>query len=169
MPTRYHLVVSFVAQAACADLSMDHPLGLDVAISGSVVVAQGRNAATSVLVTRRDGYSDAVPLEASDLPSGVTAAFDPPYIVAGTGDASSRLTLSAAADAATGTFQYTVTARSSSSRHPSATGSITVIAASSRVDPLESMRSDQVREVAAEAAQRLARSRTCPIGRISCG
>ena len=94
------------------------------AAAGSVGVAQGASAGTSVTVTPANGFTGSVTLSASGLPSGVTAAF-------GTNPTtgSSTLTFTASATAATGTRTVTITGTSGSLSH-TATLALTVSAAS---------------------------------------
>jgi subtilase family serine protease len=66
-------------------------------------VAQGSQVTSSIMITPANGFSGAVSLSASGLPSGVTASFNP---VSTTG--TSTLTLTAGSSAATGTFTVTI-------------------------------------------------------------
>ncbi|PYQ24502.1 MAG: hypothetical protein DMF81_05220 [Acidobacteria bacterium] len=84
----------------------------------SVTVTQGTSGTSSITVASANGFSSAVSLGASGLPSGVTASFSPnPVTPPSGGSASSTLTLTASATAATGTSGLTVTGTSGSLSH----------------------------------------------------
>lgn len=108
-------------------------LGLSVTAAGfSIAVApatlslvQGANGQATLTVTRT-GMSGAVTLEATGMPSGVTAAFSPATLDAST--TSSTLTLTAAADAALGTGTITITGSSTGFANQTATLALTVTA-----------------------------------------
>jgi hypothetical protein len=70
----------------------------------SVAVSQGGSATSTVAITRTGGFASSVTLSASGLPSGVTAALNPPS----TTGASSTLTFTASAAAAAGAATVTV-------------------------------------------------------------
>ncbi len=88
--------------------------------SPNVQVYQGKTAATNVVVIPRGGSSGAVHLEASGLPTGVTAVFTP---TASTGSAA--VTFKADKNAAPGKSQVTITASEGSISH-TATASLEV-------------------------------------------
>jgi endo-1,4-beta-xylanase len=77
--------------------------------SSSVSVTQGSSATDTIELQDVDGFSGSVTLEASDLPSGVTASF-------GTNPTTgnSTLTLTASSSAATGSSTITITGTSGS-------------------------------------------------------
>src|SRR5262249_5492429 len=77
------------------------------ATPGSLAIAQGTGATTTIAVTPLNGFGGNVNLTASGLPSGVTASFIPNPTAT-----NSTLTLSAGDTAATGTFAVTVTGTS---------------------------------------------------------
>jgi subtilase family serine protease len=70
----------------------------------SLSIAQSAKGTSSIAVNPLNGFNGAVSLSASGLPGGVTASFNP---ASTTG--ASTLTLSASANAATGTFNVTIT------------------------------------------------------------
>ena len=72
----------------------------------SVSVVQGNSSSSTITSTVVDGFSSAVALTASGLPTGVTATFSPTSI---TGSGTSSLTLAVASTTATGTYTITVT------------------------------------------------------------
>ncbi|MGH7582985.1 MAG: hypothetical protein ACREL5_07165 [Gemmatimonadales bacterium] len=74
----------------------------------SLSAAQGTNGISTITVNRTGGFSSAVALSASGLPTGVTASFNP---TSATGN-SSVLTLTASASAAVGMSTVTVTGTS---------------------------------------------------------
>ena len=82
--------------------------GFTVSSTG-VSVVQGQSATTSVTVSAVGGFSGAVTLSASGLPSGVTASFNPSMV---TGSAGSTLTLAAAGNATVGPATVTITGSS---------------------------------------------------------
>ena len=75
-----------------------------------ITVQQGNTAAITVTVTSSNGYNSTVELSPTDLPSGVSAAFNPKTVNLGTGGVNtSTLTLTAASTATpTGPVQITV-------------------------------------------------------------
>ncbi len=75
---------------------------------GSVTVVQGSNNTSTITVTLTGGFTGAVTLAASGLPSGVTASFGTNPVSGGT----SVLTLSASSTATTGTSTITITGTS---------------------------------------------------------
>jgi hypothetical protein len=88
------------------------------AAPSSVSVTQGGSGTSTITVSSLNGFSSAVGLGASGLPTGVTASFVPSSVTppAG-GSASSTATFTASAGAATGTFNVTVTGTSGSLSH----------------------------------------------------
>jgi subtilase family serine protease len=79
---------------------------------GSVTVTQGAQNATTITLNPLNGFSSAVTLSASGLPSGVTAGFSPDPATA-----SSTLTLTASSTATTGTVTVTITGISGALTH----------------------------------------------------
>ncbi len=71
----------------------------------SVSMAQGANGTSTINITRTGGFSSSVGFNASGLPSGVTASFNP----TSTAGNSTTLTLAAASNATPGTYTVTVT------------------------------------------------------------
>src|SRR5215510_1048168 len=67
-------------------------------------VTRGATATSAITITRTGGFTDAVALSATGLPSGVTATFNP----ASTTGGSSTLTLAASSTATTGTASVTI-------------------------------------------------------------
>ena len=94
---------------------------------GSVSVAQGGSASSTISSTVAGGFNSAISLSASGLPAGVTASLSPTSIAA-PGNGSSTLTFNASSTATTGTFNVTVTATGGSITH-TATIPLTVTAA----------------------------------------
>jgi hypothetical protein len=88
----------------------------------AATVGQGGSTTSTITVTEQNGFSSSVTLSASGLPSGVTASFNPP-----SSTATSILTLTAAATAATGTTSVTVIG-TSGSLAPTTPVSLTVAA-----------------------------------------
>jgi hypothetical protein len=74
----------------------------------SISMKQGASAAASITVSPKSGFSSAVGLSASGLPSGVTATFSPTSVSGGSG--ASLLTLNATAQAAAATASITINA-----------------------------------------------------------
>ncbi|HEU0369017.1 MAG TPA: protease pro-enzyme activation domain-containing protein [Candidatus Acidoferrum sp.] len=68
-----------------------------------LTIAQGSHGTSSITIAPLNGFSGAVSLSASGLPSGVTASFNPVSTTS-----TSMLTLTAGASAATGTFTVTI-------------------------------------------------------------
>jgi kumamolisin len=93
----------------------------------AVSVTQGSAGSSTITTAVSGGFSSAIALSASGLPSGVTAAFSPTSIAA-PGSGSSTLTFTVAATAATGTSTITVTATGGGITH-TASVSLTVTAA----------------------------------------
>jgi phospholipase C len=78
------------------------------ATPSSVSVQQGGSGTSTITSAVSGGFSSAVALSASGLPSGVTATFNPTSIAA-PGSGTSTLTLTASSSAAAGTYTITVT------------------------------------------------------------
>jgi hypothetical protein len=91
----------------------------------SVTVTQGSSGTSTITITPVNGFSGAVTLSASGLPSGVTATFNPQPATT-----TSTLTLAASATATTGTVTVTISGTSGSLTNTT-TLSLTVNAASS--------------------------------------
>ena len=72
---------------------------------GAVTASTGSSGAVTVGVNGTGGFSGAVSLSASGLPSGVTAAFSPPYV---SGSGSSVLTFGVGVGVAAGTYPVTL-------------------------------------------------------------
>ncbi|MBZ5595101.1 MAG: hypothetical protein LAP39_22890 [Acidobacteriia bacterium] len=133
--TRYYYVVT--ALASCGthpesgnsnEASATPGAGGDFTVSaspGSQTVAQGGQTTYTVTIGALNGFSGAVSLSATGLPSGVSATFNPASI---TGSGSSTLTLTASSTAATGTVTLLITGASGSLSHTaSATLTVTAI------------------------------------------
>ncbi|MGD0136816.1 MAG: S53 family peptidase, partial [Bryobacteraceae bacterium] len=93
----------------------------------SVSVVQGSSGGSTISTAVSGGFSSAITLSASGMPSGVTAAFSTNPIAA-PGSGSSTLTLAVASTTATGTYTITVTGTGGGITH-TATVSLTVTAA----------------------------------------
>ena len=76
---------------------------------GSLSVAQGGSASSTISSTVAGGFNSAIALSVSGVPSGVTASLTPASIAA-PGNGSSTLAFTASSTATTGTFNVTVTA-----------------------------------------------------------
>lgn len=84
----------------------------------SVTVTQGSNGTSTITITSQNAFNSATTLSATGLPSGVTAAFSSnPVTPAANGSATSTLTLTASATAATGAATVTITGTSGSLTH----------------------------------------------------
>ena len=90
----------------------------------SLSVAKGASGTSTITVTPAGGFSSAVALTTSGLPTGVTASFSPASTTT-----TSTLTLAVASTATAGTYTVTVTGTSGSTTH-TATVALTVTAAS---------------------------------------
>jgi hypothetical protein len=92
-----HTVGGNVAQGAAYVFGSSGPLYTLSASPSSLTVAQGSQAASTITITRFDGFSGSVSLSALNLPSGVTAAFS-----TNPATNTSTLTLTASSTAAVG-------------------------------------------------------------------
>ncbi len=79
-----------------------------VASPTSVSVTQGNSGTSTVTTTVSGGFSSAVALTASGMPTGVTVSFSPASIAA-PGSGTSTVTLAVASTTATGTYTITLT------------------------------------------------------------
>jgi uncharacterized membrane protein len=125
------LPLAAVLLAACPsdDDGTEPTPAIAVSLGGAITVVQGQTGSTQVTVTRSGGHSAAVALTATGLPVGVTAAFNPATIPAGTGNGTSTLTLSAGPNAPTGSANFQVGANGGTNVTATATGSVTISAA----------------------------------------
>ncbi len=99
----------------------------------SLTVNRGSSGTSTITVSSLNGFSSAVNLSASGLPSGVTASFSAnPVTPPSGGSATSTLTLSASSTSTTGTFTVTITGTSGSLTH-TASISLTVQSAGNSV------------------------------------
>lgn len=89
-------------------------------------VTAGGTGASTITESISNGFSSAVSLSASGLPSGVTASFNPASI---TGAGTSTLTLTASSSTAAGTYTITVAGTPASGAAKTATFTLTVSAA----------------------------------------
>lgn len=97
--------------------------------NATVAATQGGMATQTVNITRTGGFAEGVALTATGLPTGVTAAFDPPTVSGN----SSTLTLTAAANAAPGNTTVTVQGTATGQADKTATFQLTVTAGSPRL------------------------------------
>jgi hypothetical protein len=89
----------------------------------SLTAAQGATGSSTVSATATSGFSSAVSLSASALPTGITASFSPASV---SPPASAAITLSVAPTVAPGTYSLTVTGNGGGQTH-SATLALTVV------------------------------------------
>ena len=80
----------------------------------SVIVLDGKSAGVTVMTAITSGSAETVTLSESNLPSGVTASFNPPTVAAGQ---PSTLTLTAAALAPYAVQRITITGTAPSHTH----------------------------------------------------
>ncbi len=84
----------------------------------SLTIAQGGNGTSTVTITSQNSFNSATTLSATGLPSGVTAAFSSnPVTPPANGSATSTVTLTASATAATGSATVTITGTSGTLTH----------------------------------------------------
>lgn len=95
--------------------------------AGALSVVQGAAGTVPITITRSNGYADAVTLAVTGLPTGVTAAFAPATIAAGS--TTSTLTLTVAGTTAAATTPLTITASGTGVTAQTATVNLTVTAA----------------------------------------
>ncbi len=81
---------------------------ISVAVGSTVTLARSGSASIPLTLTRIGGYADRVTLEASGLPAGVVASFDPSTLIAGA--TASTITFTASSSAAIATSVVTITA-----------------------------------------------------------
>ncbi len=74
----------------------------------SVTISQGTSGTSAISTTVSGGFNSAISLNASGLPSGATATFNPASIAA-PGSGSSTITITVGASTAVGTYSVTVT------------------------------------------------------------
>jgi len=91
-----------------------------ISAASSLSIPQGRKATTAVFIMPRGSFSGKVAMDASGLPAGVTATFDP-----ATTEGITRMTMTAADSAAPATGTMTITGTSGKVSH-STTESVTV-------------------------------------------
>jgi hypothetical protein len=125
--------VLFLASSAVFLTSPSKP-GIDVQLTpGSTTVQRGRPAVYTVMLTSIDGFAGAVDLSADQLPKNTTAVFTPARVTltasGATSTATSTLTVTTTASTPLGAGAFTVTAARGKT-HGSATGGLTVSAAS---------------------------------------
>jgi subtilase family serine protease len=82
---------------------------------GSLTVIQGGSGNSTISISALGGFSSAVALSASNLPSGVTVGFNPTTVTGGAG--SSTATFTVASSATPGTYSITITGTSGSLSH----------------------------------------------------
>jgi hypothetical protein len=86
---------------------------------GSVTVAPGGSGTSTITTAVSGGFSSAISLSASGLPSGATASFSPSSISA-PGSGTSTLTLTAGASTAPGAYTVTITGTGGGATHTTA-------------------------------------------------
>lgn len=104
-------------------VTVSAPAGFSLNASAATL-QQGGTGASTVTITRTGGFTGAVSLAVTGLPSGVTATFNPVSVTGTT----STLTFTATSAAATGSFSATVTGTASGLASVSATLAGTVTA-----------------------------------------
>ena len=100
-------------------VTVSNALSPDFTISASpttVAAAQGNAGNTTVTTAVSGGFTNAISLSASGLPSGATAAFNPPSIAA-PGSGTSTLTLTAGPSTPVGSYAVTVTGNGGGPTH----------------------------------------------------
>ncbi|PYX26907.1 MAG: hypothetical protein DMG80_20300 [Acidobacteria bacterium] len=108
-------IANFKFPGCAGAVTPDFTIG---ASPSSVTVTQGGNGTSTITITSLNGFNSATTLSASNLPSGVTAAFSPnPVTPPANSSASSTLTLTASGTATTGTSNITITGTSGSLVH----------------------------------------------------
>jgi len=87
----------------------------------SLTIAQGASGTGTAMVTSLNGFSAAVSLSCTGLPSGATCAFNPASVtpVSG-GSASSSLTVSVGSSTAAGAYSFSIVGTSGSTTHSTA-------------------------------------------------
>ena len=101
-----------VTSTTTVSLTVSAPVQASFTLSASpttVTVARGSTGTSKITTTVAGGFSSAIVLSASGLPSGVTATFKPTSIAA-PGAGSSTVTFKATTSAATGNHTVTITA-----------------------------------------------------------
>ena len=101
-----------VTSTTTVSLTVSAPVQASFTLSASpttVTVARGSTGTSKITTTVAGGFSSAIALSASGLPSGVTATFKPTSIAA-PGAGSSTVTFKATTSAATGNHTVTITA-----------------------------------------------------------
>ncbi len=98
-----------LTHTATVSLTVTAPAFSLAASAISASVAPGAKATSAITTTVSGGFSSAISLAASGLPTGVTAAFSPASITA-PGSGSSTLTLTVGSSTKAGTYTVTVTA-----------------------------------------------------------
>ncbi len=97
---------SFV-ESATLSLTILAPTFSLVPSATTANIAAGSSGSITIAATAQNGFSSAIALSTSKLPTGVTAAFSPASI-ASPGNGSSKLTLTVASNAAPGTYSITI-------------------------------------------------------------
>jgi kumamolisin len=115
-----------LTHTATVSLTVSAPAFTIGASPASVSVAQGAKGTSTISTAVSGGFSSAIALSASGLPTGATAAFSPTSIAA-PGSGSSTLTLTAGSSTPAGTYSVTVTGTGGGLTH-TATVSLTVSA-----------------------------------------
>ena len=118
------IAVTFAFIAACGGLGAEQ--GFVIFVPDSISVVRGDTQEVTLRVVSRTEFGTTVGFRISRLPSGVTAILDPPLIP---GNANStKLTLTATADAVPGTYTSDIVATESSGERKSAIVTIIVTA-----------------------------------------
>jgi len=114
-PTYPLLPIDHIVQDGYFNYSPDFTIS---ASPSSLTIAQGQSGTSTITVTSVGGFTDAIALSISGVPSGVTATFDPTSVSPPSGgSATSTLTLAVSASAALGTYPLAVTGTSGTLSH----------------------------------------------------
>ena len=108
-----------VTQTTTVSLTVSAPASADFTISASptaITVIRGNSGTSTITTTVSGGFNSAVALNASGLPSRVTASFTPASIAA-PGAGTSTLTLTVNRRASTGTYTITITGTAGGKTH----------------------------------------------------
>lgn len=102
--------------------------GFSVALSSTTLsMAQGASGSVTANITRTGSFTGTVDLSTENVPSGLTATFNPASITSST--TSTTLTVSATASVAAGNYSFTIRGKATGQSDQTATVTVTVTAA----------------------------------------